>query len=93
LITSLCGADQLQTVSGLVARIGDTGVSVLLTMEGLSTAEPSGVAAWLVETYRELADPEFRARLEASLRRLDEDDRGPALTREEFLAQTADLDG
>lgn len=42
---------------------------------------------------RELADPEFRARLEASLRRLDEDDLGPALTREEFLAQTADLDG
>jgi len=41
----------------------------------------------------ELADPEFRAYLEASLRRLDEDDLGPALTREEFLAQTVDLDG
>ncbi|HEX7196640.1 MAG TPA: hypothetical protein VF364_07370 [Candidatus Limnocylindria bacterium] len=38
---------------------------------------------------RDLADPEVRAYLEASLRRLDSQEPPPTLTREEFLAQTA----
>lgn len=42
---------------------------------------------------RGLADPEFRAYLEASLRRLDEKAPAPMLTREEFLAQTEPRDG
>lgn len=37
---------------------------------------------------RDLADPEFRAYLEASMRRLDIKDPAPTLTREQFLAQT-----
>jgi hypothetical protein len=41
---------------------------------------------------RDLADAEFRAYLEQSLRRLDEKEPGPSLTREEFLAQTKALD-
>ena len=41
---------------------------------------------------RDLADSEFRAYLEQSLRRLDAKEPGPALTREEFLAQTKALD-
>ncbi len=40
-----------------------------------------------------LADPEFRAYLEDSMRRLDSGDPAPALTREEFLALTKGLDG
>ena len=41
---------------------------------------------------RDLADSEFRAYLEQSLRRLDEKEHVPSLTREEFLAQTKALD-
>ena len=40
-----------------------------------------------------LADPEFRAYLGDSMRRLDSGDPAPALTREEFLALTKGLDG
>jgi len=40
------------------------------------------------EAEQGLADPELRAYLEASLRRLDEDPSAPLLTREQFLAQT-----
>jgi hypothetical protein len=40
------------------------------------------------EAQRALADPEFRAYLEESLRQLDERAPAPLLTREEFLAQT-----
>jgi hypothetical protein len=38
---------------------------------------------------RSLADPEFRAYLEESIRRLDARGPAPLLTREEFLARTA----
>lgn len=41
---------------------------------------------------RGLADPDFRAYLEDSIRRLDAKEPAPVLTREEFLAQTAALD-
>ncbi len=41
---------------------------------------------------RDLADPEMRAYLEASIRRLDEAEPAPLLTREEFLAQTSVAD-
>lgn len=44
------------------------------------------------EAQRSLADPEFRAYLEASLRRLESEEPAPTLTREEFLAQTKALD-
>jgi hypothetical protein len=37
---------------------------------------------------RDLADPELRAYLEASMRRIDAGEPAPMLTREEFLAQT-----
>ena len=40
-----------------------------------------------------LADPEFRAYLDESIRRLDAKAPAPLLTREEFLAQTKALDG
>lgn len=40
------------------------------------------------EAEKGLADPELRAYLEASLRRLDEEPSAPLLTREQFLAQT-----
>jgi hypothetical protein len=41
---------------------------------------------------RDLADPEFRAYLEESLRQLNEKAPAPLLTREEFLAQTEPRD-
>jgi hypothetical protein len=41
---------------------------------------------------RDLADPEFRAYLEESLRQLNERPPAPLLTREEFLAQTEPRD-
>jgi hypothetical protein len=44
------------------------------------------------EAQRGLADPEFRAYLEASLRRLDDEKPSVAITREEFLEQTKALD-
>jgi hypothetical protein len=44
------------------------------------------------EAQRGLADPEFRAYLEASIRRLDATEPAPLLTREEFLARTKVLD-
>jgi hypothetical protein len=37
---------------------------------------------------RALADPEMRAYLEESIRRLDAKEPAPVLTRDEFLAQT-----
>jgi hypothetical protein len=40
---------------------------------------------------RGLTDPEFRAYLDASLRRLDTKEPAPTLTREEFLALTKAL--
>jgi len=40
------------------------------------------------QAQRDLADPELRDYLEASLRRLDAGEPAPLLTREEFLAQT-----
>lgn len=40
------------------------------------------------EAQRSLADPEFRAYLVESIRRLEAKDPAPILTREEFLAQT-----
>jgi hypothetical protein len=42
------------------------------------------------EAQRGLADPEFRAYLEESIRRLDAKVPAPLLTRDEFLAQTRD---
>lgn len=44
------------------------------------------------EAQRGLADPEFRAYLEESIRRLDAREPAPLLTREEFLAHTKALD-
>lgn len=44
------------------------------------------------EAQRGLADPEFRAYLEESLRRLETKEPAPTLTRDEFLAQTKTLD-
>ncbi|HMJ77554.1 MAG TPA: hypothetical protein VK507_16365 [Iamia sp.] len=41
---------------------------------------------------RDLANPEFRAYLEASMRRIDAGEPAPMLTRDEFLAQTEILD-
>lgn len=43
------------------------------------------------EAQRGLADPEFRAYLDESIRRLDAKEPAALLTREEFLAQTRDL--
>lgn len=40
------------------------------------------------EARRDLADPEFRVYLEASLSRIDTKEPEPLLTRDEFLAQT-----
>jgi hypothetical protein len=40
------------------------------------------------EAQRDLSDPEFRAYLEESLRRIDAKQPAPLLTRDEFLAQT-----
>jgi hypothetical protein len=42
--------------------------------------------SWL-EAEQGLADPELRAYLEASLRRLEKDPSAPLLTRDQFLAQ------
>jgi hypothetical protein len=47
--------------------------------------------AW-AEAQRGLADPQLRAYLEDSVRRLDAKEPALLLTREEFLAQTADVD-
>jgi hypothetical protein len=44
------------------------------------------------EAQRGLADPEFRAYLARSVRRLDAEEPAPMLTREEFLAKTKVLD-
>jgi hypothetical protein len=44
------------------------------------------------EAQRGLADPEFGAYLDDSIRRLDIKEPAPMLTREEFLAQTKALD-
>ncbi len=44
------------------------------------------------EAQRGIADPEFRAYLEDSIRRLDAEEPAPSVTREEFLAATAALD-
>ncbi len=45
------------------------------------------------EAQRSLADPEFRAYLVESMRRIDaKDPAAPILTREEFLAQTEPSD-
>jgi hypothetical protein len=44
------------------------------------------------EAQAGLADPEFRAYLEDSIRQLDAKESAPMLTREEFLAQTKVLD-
>jgi hypothetical protein len=51
-------------------------------------AHQQGLDRSWAEAQRDLADPEFRAYLNASLRRLDAEERAPTLTREEFLAQT-----
>lgn len=51
-------------------------------------ARQEGLDLSWAEAQRELADPEFRAYLEASLRRIDEGPPAPTLTREEFLART-----
>lgn len=40
------------------------------------------------EAEQGLADPGFRAYIEASLRRLDEESSAPLVTRGQFLAQT-----
>ena len=42
---------------------------------------------------RDLANPEFRAYLERSMRALDERPPAPLLSREEFLARTEPRDG
>jgi hypothetical protein len=44
------------------------------------------------EAQRGLADPELRAYLEESIRRLDAKEPAPVLTREQFLAQTTVTD-
>lgn len=51
-------------------------------------ARQEGLDLSWAEAQRELADPEFRSYLEASLRRIDEGAPAPTLTREEFLALT-----
>lgn len=59
--------------------------------EGLSPeqlAHQQGLDRSWVGAQRDLADPEFRAYLEASMRRIDAGEPAPTLTREEFLAQT-----
>ena len=45
------------------------------------------------EAQRGLADPEFRSYLEDSISRLDAKEPAAMLSRDEFLAQTAALDG
>jgi hypothetical protein len=58
-----------------------------LTPEQLAHQE--GLDRSWASAQRQLADPEFRAYLEASIRRIDAMDPPPrTLTREEFLAQT-----
>lgn len=44
------------------------------------------------EAQRGLADPDFKAYLERSLRRLDATEPAPTLTSEEFLARTIPAD-
>ena len=52
-------------------------------------ARQEGLDLSWAEAQRELADPEFRAYLEASIRRIDaKDPPAPILTREEFFALT-----
>jgi hypothetical protein len=64
---------------------------VALRREGLSAEQLERQQA-LDRSWRQaehgLADPELRAYLEASLRRLDQDPSAPLLTSEQFLAQT-----
>lgn len=63
-----------------------------LRREGLTPdqrARQEGVDLSWAEAQRSLADPEFRAYLDESIRRLDAKDPAPVLTREEILAQTA----
>lgn len=65
--------------------------AVALRREDLSPeqlARQEGLDLSWAEAQQELADPEFRAYLEASMRRIDEGTPAPTLTREEFLAQT-----
>lgn len=58
-----------------------------LTAEQLAYQE--GLDRSWASAQRQLADPEFRAYLEESIRELDaKDPRPPLLTSEEFLAQT-----
>lgn len=58
-----------------------------LTAEQLARQE--GLDRSWATAQRQLADPEFRAYLEESIRRIDaKDPPPPRLTREEFLAQT-----
>jgi hypothetical protein len=66
-------------------------MAVALRREDLSPeqlARQEGLDRSWAEAQRELADPEFRAYLEASIRRIDEGPPAPTLTREEFLART-----
>jgi hypothetical protein len=75
--------------------IGKGGDDMTLHREDL-TPEQLGRQEALDQSWaaaqRDLADPEFRAYLEASLRRLNEGPPAPLLTREEFLAQTEPRD-
>jgi len=62
-----------------------------LTAEQLAYQE--GLDRSWASAQRQLADPEFRAYLEESIRRLDAKyPRPPLLTAEEFLAQTEPAD-
>jgi hypothetical protein len=40
------------------------------------------------EAQRDLSDPEFRGRIEQSLRRLDTQEPPPSVSRDDFLART-----
>ena len=76
-------------------RVGDERNAMALRREDLSPeqlARQEGLDLSWAEAQRELADPEFRAYLEASIRRIDEGPPAPTLTREEFLAQTEIFD-
>lgn len=51
-------------------------------------AHQQGLDRSWAEAQRDLSDPDFRAYLDGSLRRLDDAEPAPTITREEFLAQT-----
>jgi hypothetical protein len=65
----------------------DVVAPLVITTVGADPIPVTGTDGTVHVTY-ELEVPEMRAYLEASIRRLDEAEPGPLLTRDEFLAQT-----